>query len=394
MHSKSLGGIARRTLVALACGWLAATALPAAAQSTVRIMKIVELSGAGATSGTMFSNGAELAGKEINAAGGILGRKIEFRTSDTQSNPGVAKGLAAKASDEDAYVVMGPVFSGSTVVSMNETRKAEIPNFTGSEADSITRQGNPYIFRTSFAQANSMPKVGRYIAEGLKAKSVAIVYANTDFGKGGRDAIMKDLQVRNIKIAADISTDQGQVDFSSAVLKAKQSEADVIVPYMTEEESARFLREVKKQNLSKPIMGETTIIEQKVLELAGPAANGVRGHVGLSTDASNPAIRALSYKFEKEFGVKPNHNAIKGYIGVYTIKAVTEKVGKFDRKAFAAAMKNVHLSAKDYPGLLMDVVYDDKGDLDRESFLVEVKDGQQVVIETLPPLNAGKMLKK
>lgn len=366
----------------------AAPALAQPSPPTVNIMKIVELSGAGATSGTMFSHGTELAAKEINASGGILGRKIVFKTSDTQSNPGVAKGLAAKAADEDVYMVMGPGFSGSMIVSMNETRKAEIPNFTAAEASTITQQGNPYVFRTSFSQASSMPKVARYIADGLKAKSVAIVYANTDFGKGGREAITKELQARNVKILADVSTEQGQVDFSSAVLKVKQADPDVIFPYMTEEESARFLREVRKQNITKPIMGETTVVEQKVLELAGAAANGIRGHVGLTTDAANPAIRAFSAKFEKEYGVKPNHNAIKGYIGTYTIKAVTEKVGKFDRKAFAAAMKNVRLSAKDHPGLLMDLSYDDKGDLDRESFLVEVKDGKQVVIETLPPLRA------
>ena len=98
--------------------------------------------------------------KEINASGGILGRKIDYTYNDTQSNPGVAKALAQKAVDQDAYVVMGPVFSGSIIVSMDETRKAEITNFTGGEAANITQQGNPYIFRTSFTQANAMPQGG------------------------------------------------------------------------------------------------------------------------------------------------------------------------------------------------------------------------------------------
>jgi branched-chain amino acid transport system substrate-binding protein len=97
-------------------------------------------------------------------------------------------------------------------------------------------------------------------------------------------------------------------------------------------------------------------------------------------------VKAFAEKFEKEWGYKPNHNAMKGYIGTYVVKAVTEKIGKFDRKAFAQGMKNVKLSAKDYPGVLMDVTYDDKGDIDRESYLVEVKDGKQVILETLPKL--------
>jgi branched-chain amino acid transport system substrate-binding protein len=362
-----------------------AFAAPAVAQQTVKIANVVELSGTGTTAGTNFKNGVELAAKEINAAGGILGRRIELTNHDTQSNPAIAKALTTKAIDEDVYVVMGPVFSGSIVVSMTETRRAEVPNFTGGEATHITTQGNPYVFRTSFSQATGMPKIANYLQSGLKTKSVVVMYVNNDFGKGGRDAIVKELAARGIKVAADLSTDPGQVDFSSPVLRAKQANADALFAYLNEEESARLLRELRKQGYNKPIVGETTIMGQKVIELAGPAANGVRGHVGLTIDA--PAIQEFSQKYEKEFRSKSDHNGIKGYTGLYVVKAVTEKVGKFDRKAFAQAIKNSCFSAKQTPGLLMDVCFDDKGDIDRESFLVEVKGGKQVVVETLPPLS-------
>src|SRR6476660_4356897 len=135
-----------------AAALLGMTTLASAQSGPVKIIGLVELSGAGATAGTNFRNGVDLAVKEINAAGGILGRKIEVETFDTQTNPGVAKALAQKAVDLGAYVVMGPVFSGSINVSMTETRRAEIPNFMGGEAANLTAQGNPYIFRTSFTQ--------------------------------------------------------------------------------------------------------------------------------------------------------------------------------------------------------------------------------------------------
>ena len=365
---------------------LALAAPLAAGQQTVKIANVVELSGTGTTAGTNFKNGVELAVKEINAAGGILGRKIALDNADTQSNPAIAKALTVKAIDNDAYVVMGPVFSGSIIVSMVETRRAEVPNFTGGEAANITTQGNPYVFRTSFSQATGMPKIAQYIANGMKAKSVVVVFVNNDFGKGGRDAIIKELGARNVKVVGDISTDPGQVDFSAPVLRAKQANADALFAYLNEEESARLLRELRKQGYDKPIVGETTIMGQKVIELAGDAANGVKGHVGLTIDAPNPAIRAFSDKYEKEFRSKSDHNGIKGYTGMYVVKAVTEKIGKFDRKAFAQAIKNACFSAKQTPGLLMDVCFDEKGDIDRESFLVEVKGGKQVVVETLPPL--------
>ena len=256
--------ITRRTLVAAAaCISLATLGGLAQAQATLKIGGLYELSGAGASAGTNFKNGGDMAVKEINAAGGILGKKLEHSISDTQSNPGVAKGLATKAIDDGSFAVFGSVFSGSIMGSMAETRRAEVPNFTGGEAAAITK-------------------------------------ALADLG---------------VKFAADISTDSGQVDFSAPVLKAKQANADAIFVYTNEEESARALRELRKQGVAKPIVGETTLTGQKVIELAGNAANGAIAHVGLS------------------------------------------------------------VSAAKLPGIIMDVGVDNNGDLDRESFMVEVKDG-------------------
>jgi branched-chain amino acid transport system substrate-binding protein len=302
----------------------------------------------------------------------------------------VAKALVTKVIDDGAYIVMGPVFSGSIMVSMAETRRAEIPNFTGGEAAAITQQGNPYIFRTSFTQSAAMPKVARYLKETLKANTVAIIYTNNDFGKGGRDVFMKALEPYGIKVVTDISTDPGQLDFSGAVLKAKQANVDALFVYTNEEEAARALRELRKQGYDKPIVGETVLTSQKVIELAGDAANGAVAHVGLTADAPDPGIRAFAAKFQKEHNYKPDHNGLKGYTGMYIVKAVTEKVGKFDPKAFADAMHGIRLSAKQYPGVLMDVSFDRNGDLDRESFMTKVVNGKQEVIATLPSLSAGK----
>jgi len=349
----------------------------------------MELSGTGATPGTNFDNGAKLAVKEINAAGGILGRKINYETWDTQTNPSVAKALAQKAIDQNAYVVLGPVHSGSMIVSMGETRRAEVTNFTGGEAAVITQQGNPFVFRTSFTQSTSMPKVARYLAKDLKVKSVAIMYTNNDFGKGGHDEMLKALTAQGIKVAADISTDPGQVDFSSAVLKVKQSDADALFAYLTEEEGARALRELRKQGYDKPIVGETTLIGQKVIELAGDASEGIVGHVGLTPDAPQATVKRFDDKFQKEYKYRSDHNGMKGYSAIYIIKAMSEKVGKFDSKALAAALHGAKISAKEFPGVLLDVSFNQQGDLDRESFIVKVVGGKQQVIATVPAVGAN-----
>jgi branched-chain amino acid transport system substrate-binding protein len=376
--------LVQRTLVTAACAVL--FGLSVAQAQPVKIANLVELSGTGATAGTMFKSGIELAAKDINASGGILGRKVELTTLDTQTNPGVAKALAIKMIDEDVFAVFGPVFSGSVIVSAVETRRAEIPNFTAAAGATVTQQGNPYIFRTGFSQSVSMPKVARYIAQGLKAKTIAVIYVNNDFGKPGRDGIAKALEPYGVKIVADISTDPGQLDFSSPVLRVKQVNADAVFVYLNEEESGRALRELRKQGWNKPIVGDVTLISQKVIELAGDAANGAVGHSEMTADAPMPSIRTLRTKFEKEYGFTPDHNGIKGYIGLYMLKAATEKVGKFDRVAVAKALHGMTITAKQEPGVLLDVTFDQNGDIDRESFLVEIQGGKAIVKEVLPPL--------
>jgi branched-chain amino acid transport system substrate-binding protein len=356
-----------------------------AQQEPIKLFNVIELSGAISAAGTNYRNGVELAVREINAAGGVLGRKFELTTLDNQSNASVAKAMAQRAIDENAFAVAGPTMSGAMVVSMVETRRAEVPYFTGAAAAAITQQGNPYVIRTNSTQSMTMPKVARYIKETLKAGTVDLVWANNDFGKGGRDEFIKAAQAQGLKIGADISTDQAQVDFSSAVLRAKQSNGDVLFVYTNEEESARLVRELRKQSYAKPIVGDTTLVSQKSIELAGEAANGILGHVPLTADAPSPEVRSFDEKYTREYRVKSDHNGLQGYMVPYIIKAVSERIGKIDRKAFAQAVHGTPLYVKDVPGLLLDTRFDQNGDPDRVSYIVEVRDGKQVILATLPP---------
>ena len=360
------------------------------AQTTVYVPDVIELSGPGAVSGTNWRDGVALAIDEINNSGGVLGRRIESEHLDTQSNPGVSRAQVQKVLDRDPYVVLGPIYSGSVKVNMVLCQQAEVPQIVGAEAADITMRGNPWIFRTAFGQQFSMPKIANYLHDRLNVKSVALVWVNNDFGKGGRDSFSKEMKARGIDIVADISTEQGQVDFGSDVIKLKNAKADAVFVYTNEEESARFLIEAKRQGLATPLFGETTLLSQKVVELAGPAANGARGHVGLSADAPVPAIQEFARKFSQRYKYWPDHNGIKGYTAVYLVKYVTEKIGKFDRKAFGAAMKGLTLAPDTAPGMLMEASWDQNGDIDRASFLAEIVDGKQKIVETLPKLKPSK----
>src|SRR5688500_5040284 len=228
----------------------------------IRIVNVHELSGGGATVGTNFKNGADLAVSEINEKGGILGRKIEISHADSQSNPGVARAQVQKALDGKPYVLLGPGYSGSVKVTSALAQQAEIPQTMGGEAAELTQTGNKYLFRTSLGQQSSMPKAAPYIAEDVKTKSGAVVWVNNDFGKGGRDMMIKELGKRGVKVAADLSTEAGQADFAADVAKVKSANPDAVFVYLNEEESARILKELQRQGVKAPLIGETTLTGQ------------------------------------------------------------------------------------------------------------------------------------
>jgi branched-chain amino acid transport system substrate-binding protein len=361
--------------------------LAANAAAQVKLAYVGEISGQLAVSGGNFRDGIILAVEEINARGGMLKQKLDLTLYDTQTNPGVARAQMQKAIDGEPYVIFGPVLSGNVKVTLEIVKQAEVPQFIGGEAADLITLGNPYMFRTSFGQQIGMPKIANYIRDELKAKSIALIWVNNDFGKAGRDQLLRELKARNIRLAADVSTEAGQVDFAADVVKLKAANADAVFVYSNEEECARIMREARKQGLKGPFVGDTTLLSQKTIELAAAAANGVVGHVGLTVDAPIPEVKAFGERFQKRFKYKPDHNGLKGYTAVYAMRFVTEKkLGKLDRKALAKTLHGLTISPSEEPGILIETGWNDVGEIDRISFLAEVVKGQQQIVKVLPKL--------
>ena len=141
-----------------------------------------------------------------------------------------------------------PFFSDKLTISDNKIALADtppMPRDLTSFSISNTNVGHTYGTLLDLVEKivpMYAPEQADNIKNGIKAKTVDVMWVNNDFGKGGRDMIVKALEAEGIKVGADISTDPGQVDFSSAVLKAKQSNGDALFVYTNEEESASALR--------------------------------------------------------------------------------------------------------------------------------------------------------
>ncbi|WP_075790671.1 ABC transporter substrate-binding protein [Massilia putida] len=353
------------------------------AADTVRVAAVLELSGASSVSGINFKRGVDLAVEQINAQGGVLGKQIDLATLNTGSDVQAAARLATQAVNQKAVAVFGPATSDSVLASMAVIQQAHIVHFIGAEAAAITAQANPYIFRTSFTQATTMPKVASYISRIAKSKSLSIIYADNGFGRGGNALIKEALGRTRTAIVADVAAQPGQADFSVPVRAAIAANPDAIFVYTNENEAAGILVELHRQGWRKPIIGETVLASQKVIDTVGHAADGVIAHVGLTAAAPAAPVQSYRVSYEARYHDVPDHSAMKGYSGVYLWKAAVERAGRFDSSAVAQALHTTKFKTSEYPGVLADVEYDDKGDLNRESYVVEVKNGMQEVVVLL-----------
>ena len=354
---------------------------------TVKFGIVCEMSGGGAPVGKNWERGVLMAVDEINQAGGILGKKIETFTLDTQSKAPVSVAAVKKAIEKKPFAVFGTIYSSSTVVNMSFLEKAGIPQFTGSEAPKVTQQGNKNIFRSSYHAGLSMKKAVKWLTEVIKTQNMAIVYVNNALGKGGRDALVGELTAKGVKIVSDVATEPGQADFTGELARVKSSGADTLFLYLHEEESGRIMPRIREMGLDKTmkIVGHTTLLTSDAIRLAGDAANGVQGHVGLTPIAKEQ--KPLADKYESKYSELPDHNFFKAYISVYVVKAAVEEIGSFDQQKLRDYLHNRTLRAKKYPNLLMDIHYDENGDVDRQSFLIEIKNQKHAIFGILPPLH-------
>ncbi|MDE2007311.1 MAG: ABC transporter substrate-binding protein [Rhodospirillales bacterium] len=375
--------------LALGCAGLAlaAAALPTAhaANAPLEIAVPAELSGSGATVGVLWRDAVMMAIEDINAKGGVLGHKLHGTGYDTQTNPSVSRAVIQKALDGHPFAVLGPVYSGSVIVDEALTEAAGVTEIMGGEADTLTARGDKFLFRTSLGQSQTIPPIIDYLKNVVHAKRVAVAWANDDFGKSGHDLFVKDAKAAGMTVVADIPSEVGQVSFAPDLLKLRAAHADAVFLYAHEEENARFLKQFRQMGLKAAIVGGSSAMDAQTIRLAGGAANGVVAFSGIATGSPVPAVRNFVKRFQAKYHTHPDHNAIKGYMAVWMLKAAVDKMGKADPKGIAAALHGMTITPKTEPGILLPMHVLANGDIDNGGYLIKVEGGKQHVLRFVPP---------
>src|SRR5256886_9842260 len=224
---------------------LVATLLGGAAEAqTIKIGVNEPLTGAFAASGTYVVNGAKIAADEINAKGGVLGKKIELVIEDNKSNPTEAAAVAEKLITADKVpVMMGAWGSSLTLAVMPKLMEYKVPMLVEtSSSGKITTSGNPYIFRISPPSAVEAAAF-KTILPKMSVKKADFLVINNDWGRGAAEDFGKTMKADNVQIGLVETMDQSAQDMSAQLSKIKSTDSDTIMVTTAVEQRTLLLKQ-------------------------------------------------------------------------------------------------------------------------------------------------------
>lgn len=352
----------RSALAAIAAATLAGAANAA---DTIKIGVAGPLTGSDAAFGAQLKNGADQAVQDINAAGGILGKKIEVVVGDDVGDPKQGVSVANKFAGEGVTFVVGHFNSGVSIPASDVYLENNILQITPASTNpKFTERGLWNTFRTCGRDDQQGGIAGEYIATALKGKKVAVVHDKTTYGKGLADETKKKMNSLGVTEVLYEGINKGEKDFSALVSKIKQSGAEIVYWGGLHTEGGLLVRQMRDQGVTAALMGADGIATDEFASIAGPGAEGT--YMTFAPDPQKrPEAKDVLAKFAAR-NFKPEAYTLYAYASVQIIKAAIEAAGKVDPKAAADVM----LAGKPFKTVIGDIAYDKKGDITRPDYVV------------------------
>jgi len=319
-------------------------ALPAMAQPIVIGVSTAQ-TGPAAVAAEWELWGVNLAVEEINAAGGVLGRKLEILVMDNKCNPSEAVNVANKLVEAKVVAIEGSHCSSAHLASMKIIQDAKIPMITGIASNpQITtlsgKGGNDYAFRISASDAGMMQALGIYLADKKPFKSVAIVAEDSDFGRGGSDAFKAAVVTKaGLEVVSTDIHPQNAPDFTSILTRLQQRRPDAIATFQLGGDSLNFLRQAMQIGVRIPFTGRielggrnTPIIEAGGLEKSVSAWQ-------YSPYADSPSNKAFAEKIRAKYKSEPYLQTWAGYDSIRVLAQAIKDAGSTDGAKIKDAIK-------------------------------------------------------
>ena len=323
------------------------------------------MTGTDAAFGAQLKNGAEQAVTDINAAGGINGQQIELTIGDDAADPRQGVSVANNFLGEGIHFVVGHFNSGVSMPASEVYVDNGILMITPSSTNPLITDRKLWnVFRTCGRDDQQGGVAGKYIAEHLKDKKVAIVHDKTTYGKGLADETKKAMNNLGVTEVLYEGVSAGEKDFAALVSKLKNAGVEVLYWGGVHTAGGLVLRQMRDQGLNAVFMSGDGIASDEFAAIAGPGAEGTLMTFGPDPQ-KRPEAKEIIERFEaREY--KPEAYTLYSYAAVQILKQAIEATKSDDPKTVAAYMR----TGVNFNTVIGDIAFDDKGDIKQVGYVM------------------------
>ncbi len=350
----------------------------------IKIGEFASLTGKEATFGQSSHEGTMMAIEEINAAGGVLGRKLELVTEDTQSKAGEPATVVNKLISRDGVVaILGEVASSRSLEAAPNCQQSKIPMISPSSTNPKVTQSGDFIFRVCYTDKFQGEVIANFATKSLNAKKVAIFTdVKSDYSKG-LGKYFKDKFVANGGIvAAELDYNGGDKDFKAQLtaIKAANPDAVCIPGYYTD--VALICIQAKQLGLSVPMFGGDGWESEKLTEIGKDAVEGTYFSTHYHPSVGTEKSKSFVSNYKKRFNGKiPDALAACGYDSAIVLADAITRAGSVDGQKVRDALA----ATKDFEAVTGIITINENRDADKAAVILQVKNGGYQFLESVKP---------
>ena len=296
-----------------------------AAEPVVKVGYLLPLSGERSKYGAMFRNAASIRIDDFNAADN--GFDLEILYEDTKSDPKESANVAAKFVDNDDIIaVLGDFSSGASMASGEVLAKAGVAQLSQTASHPDYTKISKWQFRNITTQAQEGPFNAKWILS-TGAKTAAVIAIQNDWGISAAENFVQSFEDGGGKVVTEEFFNPGLRDFKSILTKVKRRNPDVVYLCLFDEEGASLLQQARQLSIESQIFSTSALYSPKMLELAGPAAEGLKLATTFVGNSPEPKVKAFVDAYKSRYGEEPSQFAAQAYDAVGIMLEAIKKAG-------------------------------------------------------------------
>jgi branched-chain amino acid transport system substrate-binding protein len=369
------------TILPLLAGLLL-SATPGMAQDQIKVGEFASLTGGNASFGQSSHNGTALAVDEINAAGGLLGKKIDLITEDDRSVAGEPSTIVHKLISEDNVIsVLGEVASSKSLEAAPICQESKVPMISPASTNAKVTQVGDYIFRVCFID----PFQGKVMAKFALSKgwkNVALLTdVKEDYSVGLANAFQEAFTAGGGTICKTSEYSTGDKDFRAQITSIKASQPDAIFVPGYYGEVALIARQARQFGIKAPLLGGDGWVGESLLSVAGHSLDGSFFSNHYSQDDPSPVIQNFSKTYQAKYGTKPDAMAALGYDSAKILADAIKRAGTTDEPKLRDAIA----ATKDFHGVTGDITLDADRNASKAAVILTIANGGFQFVQRVAP---------